>query len=74
MAKIRIKIDSARCKGCAFCVNVCRQKCLVMAKELNSKGVHSVEFVESAGECRGCMNCVLMCPDLAIEILEDENG
>ena len=74
MAKIRAQINSARCKGCELCVSVCKQKCLVMAKNLTSKGVRPVEFVEINGECRGCMNCVLMCPDLAIEILEDENG
>ncbi len=74
MTKIKVEINIARCKGCGFCVSVCHQKCLVTAKDLNAKGVRPAEFIEGAGECRGCMNCVLMCPDLAIEILEDENG
>ena len=71
MARVKVRIREARCKGCEFCVGACPQKCLVMAKSLNVRGVHLVEFDKSAGECRSCMNCVLICPDLAIEVVED---
>lgn len=74
MTGVRVKIREARCKGCEFCVEVCPQKCLVMVKALNVRGVRPAGFDESSGECRGCMNCVLICPDMAIEVIEDEDG
>ncbi|MFC1672162.1 ferredoxin family protein [Planctomycetota bacterium] len=72
MAKIEIRTD--RCKGCAFCVEVCPRKCLVIDECLNARGVHAATYDESVAECRGCRNCILMCPDVAIELVEDEDG
>ena len=74
MTKVRIEIRETRCKGCELCVGVCPQECLVMAKELNARGVRPAKFDESSGKCRHCMDCVLICPDLAIEVIEEKDG
>jgi 2-oxoglutarate ferredoxin oxidoreductase subunit delta len=69
----RLHIDKERCKGCALCVDACKQGLLKLARALNRRGQHYVE-IGDAEACSGCRRCVTMCPDTAIEIekLPDE--
>jgi 2-oxoglutarate ferredoxin oxidoreductase subunit delta len=55
------------CKGCNFCVEVCKPEVLRPSAHLNKMGYNYVEAVDDR-ECNGCMVCTLVCPDLVIEV------
>jgi 2-oxoglutarate ferredoxin oxidoreductase subunit delta len=60
-------IDKEWCKGCGICVHFCPKKVL----ELDSNG--KVDAVRPE-DCIGCMLCELRCPDLAIQIINKQEG
>lgn len=70
--KIRVSIDRERCKGCELCIPVCSRHLLAMTAALNRKGFHVAE-VTGADKCLGCLKCARMCPEAAIEILDDSH-
>ena len=61
-----IVIDKNRCKGCYLCMEECPKKLIKVSSEVNSLGVHLVEFEDPNNECLGCAMCATRCPDLAI--------
>ena len=63
----RVRVLEQYCKGCGLCVEVCPQKVLRLAGEVNRLGVH-VAQVRPDADCNGCTNCAVMCPDAAIEV------
>ena len=60
-------IDKEWCKGCGICVHFCPKKVL----ELDKDGKVEVARPE---ECIVCTLCELRCPDLAIQILKEQEG
>lgn len=69
MAKKKLKqlsINREWCKGCGICVNFCPKKVL----ELDSKDCAVAVRPE---DCICCKLCELRCPDLAIEVLTDQD-
>ncbi|MDA3918685.1 MAG: 4Fe-4S binding protein [Deltaproteobacteria bacterium] len=58
-------IEKEWCKGCGICVHFCPKQVL----ELDSNG--KVEAVRPE-DCIACMLCELRCPDLAIQIIENQ--
>jgi len=67
----RIEINPAWCKGCALCVSFCPREVLGIDQSRWVGGVHPV-YVRQLERCTVCRNCELLCPDLAIEVIEDE--
>ncbi|MBN1314908.1 MAG: 4Fe-4S binding protein [Anaerolineales bacterium] len=67
MAKGRIEIDEARCKGCRLCVSVCPQEILVISSRLNEKGYMPAEVTDMEA-CTGCSMCAIICPDVCITV------
>lgn len=55
-----------------LCVGVCKKQSLRASKKLNEKGYFPAERIEGI-ECNGCGLCVLVCPDIAIEIIDDDD-
>ena len=70
--RFELQIDVERCKGCALCVAACPRTLLIMTDKLNSKGHHYVE-IQKANDCIGCRQCAVICPDAAIEILQEDD-
>jgi 2-oxoglutarate ferredoxin oxidoreductase subunit delta len=69
MARQKLKeivIDRDWCKGCGICVHFCPTQVL----ELDSKEKSVAVRPE---DCICCMMCELRCPDLAIEVLIDQD-
>src|ERR1700726_5084537 len=60
-ARGNITIDVEECKGCGLCVESCPPKCLEMAPELSSYGVHPARYVGHDGT--GCGICFYCCPE-----------
>jgi len=65
LKNVIIFIDQDWCKGCGICVHFCPKNVL----ELNENGKSVIIRPE---DCINCKLCELRCPDLAIEILTDE--
>ena len=69
MAKGRIEIDEAMCKGCILCTRVCPKDLIHIAKDrLTPKGYHPAEIIDPDGYCTGCAICAVICPDVAIAV------
>jgi indolepyruvate ferredoxin oxidoreductase, beta subunit len=60
-ANYQVTIESAWCKGCAICLDVCPERCFVLDEQDIAVAVHQER-------CTGCQLCVKLCPDFAIEI------
>ncbi len=62
-----IVIDRELCKGCAYCVDVCPERVIVIEEQFNQKGFFpaSAQYNE---KCTGCCMCAHMCPEVAIEV------
>ena len=48
----KIKINTARCKGCGYCVNDCPRKALSFSGNINDKGYDTVQVDDSL--CVAC--------------------
>jgi len=67
--KVKIKIDTEKCKGCMYCIGVCPQKVLEASKTVNKRGMQYV-VIKDPKKCTGCALCALVCPDCVIEIVD----
>jgi 2-oxoglutarate ferredoxin oxidoreductase subunit delta len=69
MAKGRIEVDEALCKGCVLCTANCPKDLLHMAQDrFNIKGYRPVEIIDPEGQCTGCAICTVICPEAAITV------
>jgi 2-oxoglutarate ferredoxin oxidoreductase subunit delta len=69
MAKGRIEVSAALCKGCELCTTVCPKDLIVMATDhFTPKGIHPARLRDPDGECTGCAICAVICPDAAITV------
>jgi len=67
---MKIRINKNLCKGCALCVVECDKKIIYMGNEKNSSG-HIVAQTSNEYLCTGCLKCATVCPDCAIEIINE---
>jgi len=69
MAKGRIEIDEALCKGCELCTTVCPKTLIHMAADrFTPKGYHPARLVDETEACTGCAICSVICPEAAITV------
>ncbi len=73
MSTIRgaIVVDTARCKGCALCVEACPKGVIALAKKVNVHGYPYVEAVHPE-DCIGCASCGIVCPDGCITVYKSK--
>jgi len=64
------KIETEKCKGCYYCIDVCGQNAVKKSGKSNRKGYDYVEIDETA--CNGCGRCYIVCPDCCITIIEND--
>jgi Pyruvate/2-oxoacid:ferredoxin oxidoreductase delta subunit len=57
----KVIVSVEECKGCGLCIDSCPPKCLVLAPELSSYGVHPAQYVGEG--CTGCGICFYCCPE-----------
>ncbi|MBN2406953.1 MAG: 4Fe-4S binding protein [Elusimicrobia bacterium] len=62
-------INEEYCKECGFCIKFCPNNTLAKKNTINSRGFHPAEL---KGECSFCGICYTVCPDFAIEIVDEE--
>ena len=68
MAKGKITVNEAYCKGCELCMTVCPKHIIKMDENtITAKGYHPA-YVTDPEECTGCASCAIMCPDSAITV------
>lgn len=69
MAKGRIEINEATCKGCTLCLHACPQHVIEMATDrVNAQGYYPALLVDQEGNCTGCAICAVACPDVCITV------
>jgi 2-oxoglutarate ferredoxin oxidoreductase subunit delta len=69
LAKGRVVIDEALCKGCELCTTVCPKEVLRMAGDrFTPKGYHPAFLADPDGACTGCAICTVICPEAAITV------
>jgi NAD-dependent dihydropyrimidine dehydrogenase PreA subunit len=59
----RVDVNTAYCKGCEICVQVCPKDVLYLTDRQKA----AVQNVET---CTGCLSCEIYCPDFAIDVEE----
>ena len=67
MAKGRIVIDAARCKGCRLCLAVCPPEILTISSQLNESGYLPAKVMDME-RCTGCGLGAIICPDVCITV------
>jgi 2-oxoglutarate ferredoxin oxidoreductase subunit delta len=60
-----VTIDTATCKGCVMCVDVCPPHVLVMSEDVNAMGYRFPLLLDG---CTGCELCFKICPDYCFEV------
>lgn len=69
MAKGRIEINEANCKGCTLCTIACPQDVIQMATDhVTVRGYFPAALVDPEGKCTGCALCAVACPDVCITV------
>ena len=73
MAKSKLAINDAACKGCQLCVVSCPKKILELNKDsVNVKGYNPVSCTDIE-QCTACAVCAKICPDSVISVYKLES-
>ncbi|MBQ4347609.1 MAG: 4Fe-4S binding protein [Firmicutes bacterium] len=68
MAKGRITIDEAFCKGCGLCEFYCPKKVIELDMERVSATGYNPASAVRPDDCVACGACYRVCPDCAITV------
>lgn len=66
-------VNKNACKGCSYCIEFCPVDVLELSKDVNIWG-YQYPVIREGMEltCINCGMCERVCPELAIEVLEDQ--
>jgi len=62
----KVLLDTEKCKGCGYCINVCPKKVIRFGDKFNKEGYKFIQIDET--NCIGCGSCHTICPDSVMEI------
>ncbi len=68
---LKVRMLSQYCKGCGYCVHFCPKKVLALGSNRNAQGAFFPVLIKPE-DCILCGTCARMCPDAAIELVEEE--
>ncbi len=64
-----VVVNTASCKECGYCTEVCGMEVFGPAAGFNARGYRPME-IKSTDWCVGCFKCFFSCPDFAIDVRE----
>ena len=64
-----VRVDAVLCKGCGYCKELCPKGVYDHGTEYNESG-YNFMTVAAMDACIGCRTCMMVCPDFAIEVVE----
>lgn len=67
--KFEVTVNTANCKECGYCAEVCAMQVFGPAANFNARGYRPMEM-KSSDWCIGCLKCFFSCPDFAIDVRE----
>jgi len=67
--KFEVIVNTAFCKECGYCSEVCHMEVFGPATGFNARGYKPMEC-KSSDWCVGCLKCFFSCPDFAIDVRE----
>jgi NAD-dependent dihydropyrimidine dehydrogenase PreA subunit len=67
--RFRPEVNSALCKECQYCREVCETGVFESSGLFNKAGYRYI-IPRHAEKCDGCMKCFTICPDFAITVEE----
>jgi len=66
-------IDTAKCKGCELCNDVCPVNIMAMSDTFNKQGVQYAVCIDEE-KCTTCGACAMICPDMVIKVIKYVQG
>ena len=71
--RFKPEVNSALCKECGYCSEVCEQGVFENSGLFNKAGYRYVvsKYPEN---CNGCMKCFTICPDFAVTVEQIEEA
>jgi 2-oxoglutarate ferredoxin oxidoreductase subunit gamma len=67
--KFEVEVNPAVCKGCGYCMEVCKPGVFDLSDQFNPRG-YQPSVAARSGQCTGCLRCLNICPDFCITIDE----
>ena len=64
-----VTVDAVLCKGCGYCKELCPKSVYEFGSEYNESG-YKFMTVAAMDACIGCRTCMMVCPDFAIEVVD----
>lgn len=68
-----VSVEARRCKSCELCIPVCPKKIMLISDRKNELGFR-VAACRDLKTCTGCLACAQVCPEVAIEIVQEDEA
>jgi NAD-dependent dihydropyrimidine dehydrogenase PreA subunit len=67
-----VAVNSAWCKDCKFCSEVCTKHVFESSNSFNLAGYQYMVALRT-DDCNGCLKCTMICPDFAVTVERQED-
>jgi len=67
LREFTLEVNSAICKGCGYCKEVCSLDIFAISDVFNPQG-YKPSIATCTEKCVGCLRCLYVCPDFAITV------